>query len=77
MAVDLIAYNELIDRMQRHLDAHGPAEDAERLRRDTPAVMRLACGAQDRHDALTREPQPTTDRQPKTDVITPNARNPA
>lgn len=61
MSVDLTAFNALIDRWQAHLDAHGPAADAERLRRDAPAVMRLASGAQDRHDALCRDPEPTTD----------------
>lgn len=69
MSVDLVAFNALLDRLQAHLDANGPAEDAERLRCDTPAVMRLASGAQDRHDALCREPQPSTAVIPSTDAI--------
>lgn len=76
MRVDLAAYSAAIGHAQRVLDAlaaSGIAEHAgaaEVLRRDTPAVMRLASGAQDRHDAMAREPKPTTEIIPQTDAIT-------
>lgn len=70
--IDFVRYNEALTVAMRVLDASGNARHAAALRTDSPELMRMARVGLATHDAIGREPKPTTEILIKTDAITRN-----